>query len=42
MCFLERIQNEELFADKKKDIYKRVTTFENDKCITNSGFIILF
>jgi len=37
MCFLEKIQNEEIFTDCKKDIYKRVITFENDKCITNSG-----
>ena len=31
MCFLERQQNEELFNDKKKDLYKRVITFETDK-----------
>jgi hypothetical protein len=35
MCFLERIQNDELFNDKKKDIYKRIITFENDKEIVN-------
>jgi len=37
MCFLERIQNEEIFSNKKKDIYKRIITFENDKTVTKSS-----
>jgi hypothetical protein len=37
MCFLERLVNQEVFANKKKDIYQRIVTFEDDKILPYSS-----